>query len=340
MGVGANRFVVEVDGSSWTAYTRGGDGHGGPYNWSDMVLAPGCSATASQRQAIGALCFDAGISVNTDYESDASAADILLAKDALINTFKYADAVNGYNDGQDIGSGLIAMINPNLDAGNPVLLGVWREQGGHAAICDGYGYSGSTLYHHLNMGWAGTDDVWYNLPNVDAPTEYTSVISCLYNIFVSGTGEIISGRVTDPSGRPVSGATVTAEGPVVFHDATTNPNGIYALAGIRSGSTYTVSVAKMGYFFSDQTVRTGRSRDLSPTSGNRWQIDFVGATAGDCNGDGDINAADFAVFASSWQTSPGDPQWNPACDIGEPADGLIDGRDLDAFLRLWPGTGR
>lgn len=338
--IGVRGFVVEVDTDERTGYTRGGDGQGGVYHWSDMVLIPDCDTTLRQRQAIGALCFDAGISVNTDYEADASAADILLARDALTNTFKYTNAVNGYNDGRDIGSGLIAMINPSLDAASPVILGIWRDQGGHAAICDGYGYSGSTLYHHLNMGWAGSDDVWYNLPNVDAPTRYTSVISCLYNIFTSGDGEIISGQVTDLHGTPLRGATVTAVSGLSVHEAATDGNGVYALAAVRSRTTYTISVVKTGYFFADRTVQTGTSRDLSPRSGNEWPVDFVGTAAGDCNGDGDIDAADFAVFASAWHTSPGDPGWNPACDIGSPADEIIDGRDLGVFLRLWPGIGR
>ena len=69
----------------------------------------------------------------------------------------------------NIGDGLNGMINPNLDSNNPVILGIDDSQGdGHAVVADGYGYKSSTLYHHLNMGWDGEDDVWYNLPNIDA----------------------------------------------------------------------------------------------------------------------------------------------------------------------------
>ena len=58
------------------------------------------------------------------------------------------------------------MVNPNLDAGYPVLFGI-TGAGGHAIVCDGYGYNPSTMYHHLNMGWSGNDDAWYNLPTID-----------------------------------------------------------------------------------------------------------------------------------------------------------------------------
>jgi len=334
-GIGVHDFTIKIDGSPKKVSTIGSDGSGGAYNWSDMVLVPDCNTTDMQRRAIGALCYDAGISVNMAYRSDGSSSNTLIAKNALTTIFKYQNAINGYNNGDNIGPALIGMVNPNLDCGAPVIFGILREKGGHAVICDGYGYNASTLYHHLNMGWAGKDDAWYNLPNIESQPAYSSVISCLYNIFVSGTGEIISGLVTDISGNPVGEATVTAEGSDNLYNATTAANGIYALANIPSATTYTVSVTKPGYVFTDQTVTTGTSRDLSSTSGNRWEINFVGIVAGDFDRDNNIDIADFTIFASAWLTKPGDAQWNPACDISSPTDNFIDMRDLAVFSNNW-----
>ena len=143
---------------------------------------------------------------------------------------------------------MLGMINPNLDAGLPVLFSVW-DQGNseHAIVCDGYGYQSSTMYHHINMGWGGSDDAWYNIPDIS----YFSVVdSITYNIYTTGTGEIISGRVTDGSGSPLSDITVTATGPGGPFTATTNSRGIYALAKVQSNSTYTVSVSESGCTFS------------------------------------------------------------------------------------------
>jgi hypothetical protein len=335
-GVGIHDFTIVVDGVSQTASTRGGDGNGGPYSWSDMVLNPNCSTTDTQRRAIGALCYDAGISVNMEYGPDGSAADTLETKNALTTTFKYSNAVSAYRMGRDIGSGLIAMINPNLDYDQPVILGITRRDGGHAVLCDGYGYSGGTLYHHLNMGWSGYDDAWYNLPDVDAQAyTFTSVVACTYNIFVSGNGEIISGRVTDASGSPIDGATVTAEGNGGPYYAATNGKGIYALANVTSASIFTVSVAKVGYVFTDQHVITGTSGGPAPVSGNRWQIDFVGTVPGDCDGDSDVDFADLAMLVSAWLTEPWDAAWNSACDIGTPTDNFIDMLDFAVLANNW-----
>ena len=121
------------------------------------------------------------------------------------DVFDYSNAVKGSNSGGNIGSALNSMVNPNLHAGFPVLLGI-TGNGGHAIVCDGYGYHASTLYHHLNLGWAGANTAWYNLPTVDTTQgTWTSVYKCVYNIYKTGTGEILSGRAVDWNGTPIPG---------------------------------------------------------------------------------------------------------------------------------------
>lgn len=152
MAIGINTFEIFVDGKSQNADTRGGDGQGGPYNWDAMVLVPDCcNTTEIQRQAIGALCYDAGVSVSMYYTGWGSGSWTWKAANALVSTFGYMNANVGWNEWNNIGAGLNNMVNPNLDAGYPVLFSVFGD-GGHAIICDGYGYNTSTLYHHLNMG--------------------------------------------------------------------------------------------------------------------------------------------------------------------------------------------
>ena len=279
-GIGVNEFTIYIEGASTTATTRGGDGSGGPYNWGQMVLVPSCGITLAQRQAIGALCYDVGVSVNMNYGPSGSSAGLLKAKDRLPDTFGYSNAIAGF-DGSDLsGPGLNGMANPNLDSGHPVLLAIWSESSGHAVVADGYGYDSSTLYHHINMGWGGGADAWYNLPDI---LSYNSIDDCIYNIFTTGSGEIISGRVTDDVNNPIIGATVTGvrTGGGTYND-TTDSNGIYALAKVPSASTYTISVTKFGYSFTDQNVATGTSTDYNDISGNKWGINFVG-TPTRCN---------------------------------------------------------
>lgn len=304
-GIGRRSFTVGVAGENRTIYTRGGNASGGPYAWDDMVLSPGCSATAEQRQAIGALCYDAGLAVGMKYGASASYADAFAIADGLTEVFRFGNAVNGANGGKEIGTGLAGMINPNLDAELPVLLTLLGS-GGHAIVADGYGYDLSaqtrTLYHHLNMGWAGTSDLWYNLPDVG---NYNAVVACVYNIFTEGQGEIVSGRVTDAFDRPLADAVVRARLQNSTYEATTNSKGVYALARLPSNSTFTIDCRKAGFAFSQETVATGASRDWKPTSGNQWGVDFVGTSTVDSDADNDVDFVDFASLANEPWTYSG-----------------------------------
>jgi len=323
---GTTAFAVTVDGVSESRSLQGGDGAGGAYEWSLMDFGPFVDLS-THRTAIGRLTQDAGISVNMSYEAAGSGADTLKIADAIVNTFGYSNAVKGFNSGSNLEeTERNHMVNPNLDAGYPVAFGITGDVGGHAIVGDGYGYNSSTLYHHLNMGWSGDQDAWYNLPNIDeANYGFTSVYKCVYNMYPDGSGEIISGRVTDRSGNPISGATVTAlRAAGGSYSAVTNVNGIYALSKIPSASTYQVSVSQAGYIFNDQTVSTLTSTDLA-TVGNRWGVDFVD------NGSNPVNFTASPQTAAridlSWAlNSAGDAAlvaWSADGTFGVPVDGTL-----------------
>ncbi|MGD1000582.1 MAG: C10 family peptidase [Candidatus Brocadiia bacterium] len=276
-GVGTAGFTIWVNGNPQMANLLGGNGSGGPYDWADMPLVPSNGVTTTQRQAIGALCYDAGVSVNMAYTSDSSGADPTEIVPALNSVFLYNNAICG-GDGDNIGSGLVGMLNPNLDAGLPCLLSIYASDGtGHEIIADGYGYDSSTLYHHLNLGWGGYDTAWYNLPDFDAGGyDWQTVAFCIYNVYPTSSGEIISGRVTDSTGAAIGGVTVTATcAGVGVYTATTNANGIYAFANVPSSSSYTLTAAQTGYTFSPQSVSTGTSSDYATASGDVWGANFT-----------------------------------------------------------------
>ncbi|MHC4204562.1 MAG: C10 family peptidase [Planctomycetota bacterium] len=322
--IGVHEYAIEVSGTrGQRENTRGGDGLGGAYNWSDMPLRPleDCNnLTETKRQAIGALCYDAGIAVEMRYEPDGSGALMPDAKNAMVDLFQYSNVVLGYDSNRNIHSVLTEIINPNLDAKAPVILAIsdpFDPNGGHAVVCDGYGYESSTLYHHLNMGWNGTDDIWYNLPDIDAVShKYTTVFGCLYNISTSGAGEIISGRVMDPDGRPVINAKISAEPggrtPLVVF---TDDRGIYALENLESNTLYTIWPTAEGYVFSSLSVETQNSEDNSTKVGNRWGIDFYAVSA--------PNPPSADIFYVD-NGGPGDPRPNDPAVSDPDEDGSID----------------
>jgi hypothetical protein len=174
------------------------------------------------------------------------------------------------------------------------------------------------------MGWYGYQDAWYNLPNVDSSTySFDSIHTCIYNIYTFGSGEIISGRITDAADQPISGVNVTATSGGTYY-ATTNDKGIYALKCVPSNKNFTVSANKPLYTFVNQPVSTGKSNNGYSTSGNKWGVDFQGYCTcivdfddlerfcmywladgyeipADLNHNGFVDYADYSIFARYWQ---------------------------------------
>ncbi|UCG32315.1 MAG: C10 family peptidase, partial [Phycisphaerales bacterium] len=276
-GIGVHAYDITVDGTAQTAYTMGGDEEGGPYEWGLMVPVPADGASTEECQAIGALCYDAGVAAGMSYTSTGSSAPIWSASRAFWPfTFDYGFAINGQAvSGFVTNPDLYEMVNPNLDYRHPVILKISDGPADpHAVVADGYGYNAGTLYHHINMGWAGLDDAWYSLPLVAG---YTLIDESIYNIFVTGSGEIISGRALDGSGDPVGGVIVTAKAidGTFTASAETDEKGIYAVAPVPSNTTFRMSAAKAGFHTADKLVTTGQSLWYASVSGNRWGIDFT-----------------------------------------------------------------
>lgn len=273
--VGAKSFSITNENMMTNTLLLGGDGGGGPYVWGNMPLSPDYP-TPTQAQAIGALCHDAGATVHMRYTPTNSTAYTAFVPQALTNVFKFASVAYFENINGTSGSTLLNMVNPNLDAHLPVVVGVQDGVGndvtaGHCLVCDGYGYSTSTLFHHLNLGFAGDDDIWYALPNIQTPDNdgYNVFEACVYNIYTNGSGQIMSGRVTDPFGAPVAGATVTGvRNGGGTYTVTTDTNGIYALARVPAG-IYTVTANNTGFNSASGTYSN------SAPGGNVWGANFV-----------------------------------------------------------------
>ena len=258
---------------------------GGVYDWDAMPLEPSPSISDAEREMIGRICFDAGVSVRMHYgfkkESESGAYGDFV-HDPLKSVFGYASAESYFADEGSITGDIVeSAILANLDAGYPVLLGILSTSTGegHAIVADGYGYDDSTLYCHLNMGWSGSYDYWYALPNIGAGHGFNTVESVIYNIFPTNTGQLVTGRVTDPYGNPMEGVEMATS---TTGKQTTDANGIYATF---TANNVTISAEYEGWASQGTTITTAAS--LSPTDIN-WET-------GDCS----IPGEDFHV-GNSW----------------------------------------
>ncbi len=57
------------------------------------------------------------------------------------------------------------------------------------------------------------------------------------------------------------------------------------------------------------------------------------AVPGDVDGNCVVDGLDLTAVITAWQTTPGDPLWNPAADLD--ANGIVDGLDLTAVIANW-----
>ena len=241
-------------------------------------------------EAIGSLCYDCGVAVGLDYQYNSTGlliTEMAKIQLALTNEFGYASAIlcdNAVNLTSDPAERARAIL-ANLDAQRPVILLV-SGNGGHAIVADGYGFAGGlpTPFVHLNMGWTGQCDIWYNLPEINTsenPEQFSgfSIINgAVYNITPdpAQVGEIVSGRVTGSDGAPVSNLVVAAYGTAGtwLKTAVTDDCGIYHFVLPASADGYDIFCAVSGQLVGD--VYSGPvDKSTDDMVGNSWGNDMV-----------------------------------------------------------------
>ena len=231
------------------------------YDWASMKLIPKNGATDTEREAIGRLTYDVGVALYSSYKSGGTGADPQCLGELYQDTYDYASGVTYWNEsGWDTGNGGLhtrelrnKIIYANLDARRPVQLAIYFN--GHSVVCDGYGFviigGVETEFAHINMGWAGTDDMWYNIPEIDAANSgahegdsgmtFEYMGGAQFNIHPTETGDLLTGRVVD-DGEPVENATVSvysAGSSTPIATTTTDVHGIYSFC-LEGGKTYDV----------------------------------------------------------------------------------------------------
>lgn len=233
---------------------------GGPYDWANMPNVPSQAASLSdaQRQAIGRLTRDCGITVRMEYSPDGSGAVTSLIKLRLLDQFDYANAelIHLEHLPSPVEVAKSAMLG-SFDLGSPCAVAIK----GHAIVGDGYGYADSRLYIHFNWGWGNSSNTaWYAPPEEGEENgDYPAIHVVVYNIWTPETTTstnltVVSGRVCGEDGEPVAGAQVTAMDKRTGEtfSAESNGNGIYALL-LPPETAYTIKAEKDG--LADATAR-------------------------------------------------------------------------------------
>jgi len=256
----------------------------GAYSWANMPAAITTGSPTAQIQAVGQLIYHCAVSLSTDFEGTGSYASAQNAPEALRSHFGYTCSDYRWKSSYS-SSAWYNLIAADIDLNHPVLYAMWEAGyfNGHVVVCDGY-RNGNEM--HLNMGWSGWDDAWYNIDSVSAEgytwTIHGGVFSIVANNYTldltsagTGTGSVrVNGtlRSLPWSGTFAVGATVTLEavpdGGMVFT----------GWSGDLSGSINPTSIQMNGYRsvaagFSPPygSLKVTISPDAAVASGAAWR---------------------------------------------------------------------
>jgi hypothetical protein len=152
------------------------------YNWVNVIDNYSSSgSTLAQRQAAGLVTYHAGVAVNMNYTSNGSGASISIIENVLEDYFRFSgEYVSNNGDFYD------RLYNSILSK-RPAELGISGNVGGHAVVVDGVRHNNSgntTRYYHLNMGWNGYSDAWYDIASgfVTGSATWTTVHGAVLDI--------------------------------------------------------------------------------------------------------------------------------------------------------------
>jgi len=131
------------------------------YNWSRMSVCLTNTSPKEEVEEVSTLLYDVATVIQKDFDTDTYVIGETKMVLELQEHFRcYAEAVSTDN----IGGRIKDYIAQELDAKRPCMLYMEdiKKTTGHAVVIDGWKRDGNTFLVHLNMGWEGKDDGWYD----------------------------------------------------------------------------------------------------------------------------------------------------------------------------------
>ncbi|RLD46998.1 MAG: hypothetical protein DRI86_01625 [Bacteroidetes bacterium] len=149
------------------------------YNWNDILDEYYKKATSSaQREELGKLAYHAAVSVDMDFEYNGSTSNINRIPAAANKYFRYtAEYIT------KSASDFWERVRNNIKSDYPVQFAIYTSSGaGHAVVGDGLKVSSGTNFYHLNMGWWGSSNGWYDTENGFNAGGYSNITAAVVDM--------------------------------------------------------------------------------------------------------------------------------------------------------------
>ena len=257
--------------SVWEMETRTTSGKG--FDWVQV---------RDQKEDVSRLMYDLGVLGRTFYRSGGTSGTV--QREDVVSVFGYKGKgwcytlPYYYNTKEmEVQPGwqelIVQQVRASLHAGAPMVVSLHMAAGGHAVVCDGYGYAddGSLLFH-FHYGWGKGSDTWkpaswWANPTMPIGGDRFMVVNV--NVHPEDLGCVVAGRVT-VGGKAIEGARVTLKEGV---SCTTDATGSYTFTGLPENTAYTLTVTAEGHEEVQKQIRTGRFVDdtLRGQAQDKWE---------------------------------------------------------------------
>jgi len=131
-------------------------------------------STPAQKEAAGLLSYHTAVSVNMDFESTGSTANTADGPMALHYHFQSSGHYTS-----STASGYLSQVIANLEDGRPVAFAL-NGAVDHAGVGDGY--AGQYGLVHMNYGWDGDSNGWYDITGAFLPGYNYTIIGALKGV--------------------------------------------------------------------------------------------------------------------------------------------------------------
>lgn len=158
IGVGSHTYSDNY-GSSLGTYTVNFESS--YYNWNNIKdHYYKVESSSSERMELGKLAYNCAVAVDMDFEYNGSTSNVNRIPAAANKHLRYTAEYISKS-----ASDFWARVDSNLTNNLPVQFPIYTSGGaGHAIVCDGIKDQGqATQYYHLNMGWWGSTNGWYDI---------------------------------------------------------------------------------------------------------------------------------------------------------------------------------
>ncbi len=155
------------------------------YHWDNMPDNLGMASPEYQQDEVAMLIRDLAVVNHTDLSPEYSSASF--RPDAFVRHFGYSSGLSSMENSED---GFFETLKSEIDSELPVLLSL----PGHMTVVDGYRDDQSGNWFHINMGWRGLHDDYYNLDEPIEVGDYTFSpdLTVYYGIKPCTVGDCVS----------------------------------------------------------------------------------------------------------------------------------------------------